>query len=52
MKFKNGEIIFDSRGRMGVIISSFNTIAGIFYNIIFDGKLESMPEEELSEKKK
>ena len=51
MKFKNGEIISDSRGRVGVVISSYKTIAGIFYDILFNSVLESLPEEELFEKK-
>jgi len=49
MKFKEKDIVVDLRGRIGVVVSGIKTFAGIFYNVIFDGRIESVPEEELSE---
>lgn len=50
MSFKEGDLVVDSRGRIGIVVSSFSSIAGNFYNVLIDGRLESLPEEELTKK--
>tara|TARA_B100001094_G_scaffold327588_1_gene386141 strand:+ start:3156 stop:3311 length:156 start_codon:yes stop_codon:yes gene_type:complete len=51
MNFNKGDLVIDSLGRLGVVVSYFKTFAGVFYNVLIDGVIESLPEEELFEKK-
>ena len=50
MKFQEGDIVSDSSGRIGVVVAVFETIAGIFYNVLLGDHITSFPEEELVKK--
>lgn len=45
--FKPGDIILDSRGRFGVILSCYSTVIGNFYNVLIKGEIFSLSEEEI-----
>ena len=51
MKFNKGDLVIDMQGRVGIVVSHSKTFVGIFYNVLIDGVLESLSEEELFEKK-
>lgn len=50
MKFKEGDLVYDSAGRVCVIVASFKSLVGIFYNVLLDGNIMSLAEEELTKK--
>ena len=49
-KFHIGQIVTDARGRIGVIVSFFKTKFGNYYNVLIEGEISSLPEEDLEPK--
>lgn len=45
--FKEGDLVLDTRGNLGIVLRSYKNIMGIFYEIMFDGIVTSLPEEEI-----
>ncbi len=50
MKFKEGDVVYNSIGRPCVIVAVFKLITGTFYNVLIDGNIMSFAEEELTKK--
>ena len=49
-KFKEGDLVLDTRGNLGVVLREYKNIVGIFYDVMFSGEIISLPEEELRHK--
>ena len=49
-KFNESDLVLDTRGNLGIIMRSYKNIMGIFYDVMFDGEIVSLPEEELRHK--
>ena len=47
-KFKDGDIVSDNQQRVGVIMGSFVSEFGNFYNVLIDGEIVIIPEEDLT----
>ena len=45
--FSKGDLVVDARGRVGTILRSYKNVLGTFYDIIFEGEVLSLPEEEI-----
>ena len=45
--FKDGDLVLDTRGNLGIVLRSYKNIMGIFYEIMFDGVAVTLPEEEI-----
>ena len=46
-KFKKGDLVSDHRQRIGVVLSSFVSEFGNFYNVLIDGEVFVLSEEDL-----
>jgi len=50
-KFHIDQIVVDVRGRIGIILSFFKTKVGSYYNVLIDGEVFTLPEEDLEPKR-
>jgi hypothetical protein len=50
-KFSTGQIVVDVRGRIGIILSLFKTKVGSYYNVLIEGEVFTLPEEDLEPKR-
>ena len=45
--FSEGDLVVDTRGRVGTVLKCYKNLVGIFYDIMSKGEILSLPEEEI-----
>ena len=45
--YKPGQLVVDARGRVGVILNLFKSKIGSYYNVLIEGEVFTLPEEDL-----